>query len=459
MRISKNRGLAATAGIAAFALLLSACGGDSSETTSPTDTPDGESTEEPTEEPDGDAEPVTLTVSVFGDGGFEDKGDAARTDLFRAYEDAFPHVTIQETNLGDGTAGRDATLLALPQGNAADVVMLEEGWRAAIESEYVQYLADLGALGAAELEGNFVDWKWAQGVDSTGKIFALGTDIGPQGLIYNATLVEEAFGIDNRDDFAAKLGGDSATWDQFFEVGAEFVANSDAAWYGVPAFLWNSFVNQQPEGYYTNDGELNVEGNAVLEEFLGRLVQADKDGLSAKVSAWEWANEDFHGKFAVHVAPGWMLGSVAGPVADGGDHVWDFADVFPGGATNWGGSFFGVSESSQQKEEAFKLAAWLTAPEQQVVAFQNAGAFPSSPQAQADPGVVDAANPQYNDAPIGQILAGRSVGVVAQFKGPQDSVIQDNVFGDIVNRINAGEFADGGAAWSAALTKLAEELG
>ncbi|KAK1825972.1 hypothetical protein QBC39DRAFT_399467 [Podospora conica] len=43
---------------------------------------------------------------------------------------------------------------------------------------------------------------------------------------------------------------------------------------------------------------------------------------------------------------------------------WDLADVFPGGASNWGGAFVSVPETSEHKEEAAKLDG--SAPEQQV---------------------------------------------------------------------------------------------
>jgi DNA-binding Lrp family transcriptional regulator len=75
------------------------------------------------------------------------------------------------------------------------------------------------------------------------------------------------------------------------------------------------------------------------------------------------------------LAPGWMLGVIEGNSA--GVTGWDIADVFPGGAGNWGGSFLTVPAQSKHAEEAKKLAAWLTAPEQQIAAYKSKGTFPS----------------------------------------------------------------------------------
>ena len=74
---------------------------------------------------------------------------------------------------------------------------------------------------------------------------------------------------------------------------------------------------------------------------------------------------------------------------------------------------------------------------------------PSSSAGQAL--VADSTNPFFNDAPVGEIFTNRSQGVVAQVKGSEDSVIQDNVFGAVLDQISQGEITDGDAAWSAAI--------
>ncbi|MBL0951466.1 MAG: extracellular solute-binding protein, partial [Pseudomonas sp.] len=146
--------------------------------------------------------------------------------------------------------------------------------------------------------------------------------------------------------------------------------------------------------------------------------------------------------------------------AGGGDAStgWDFADVFPGGAANWGGAFLAVSETSEVKEEAAKLADWLTQPEQQIKQFEAAGTFPSTIAAQEELAANPTPNAFFNDAPVGSILAGRAEGVVAQFKGPDDSLIQENVFGPPLQLLDRGEL-DGEGAWAEALRLLNELVG
>jgi cellobiose transport system substrate-binding protein len=79
--------------------------------------------------------------------------------------------------------------------------------------------------------------------------------------------------------------------------------------------------------------------------------------------------------------------------------------------------------------------------------------FPSTLKAQ-EKLVADATpNVLFNNAPTGVILANRAKGVVAQFKGPDDSVIQENVFGPAMKMLDGGT-ADADKAWSEALALL-----
>ena len=116
------------------------------------------------------------------------------------------------------------------------------------------------------------------------------------------------------------------------------------------------------------------------------------------------------------LCPGWMLGVISGNAAD--TKGWDIANVFPGGGGNWGGSYLTVPAQGKNIEAAKKLAAWLTAPEQQLKAFTAAGTFPSQVDAYTSADLLDATNEYFNNAPTGAILIDRANAVtVAPYKG------------------------------------------
>ncbi|MFG6444432.1 ABC transporter substrate-binding protein [Microbacterium sp. P07] len=398
---------------------------------------------------DGD---VTLTVTTFGTFGYE--------DLYAEYEEANPGVTIEANNIDTGGNARTDAFTKIAAGSGlSDIVALEEGWLGAI-MEVSDQFADLRDYGIEDRKDDWVEWKYAQGTDPEGRVIGYGTDIGPEGLCYNKPAFEAAGLPTDRAEVAKLFEGD---WEEFFDVGRQYHEATGKAFYDHSGFVWNAMVNQLEEGYYTSESELNVEGNAELKERFELLGAATEDGLSAAQTAWDWnkGKSFLDGTFATFVCPGWMLGTMQGSIegAGGGpDNGWDFADAFPGGPANWGGAFLAVSESSEHKEAAAKLADWLTQPEQQVKQSAAANNFPSTVEAQETLAAEATPNEFFSDAPTGAILAERAKGVVAQFKGPDDSVIQENVFGPALKSLDLGEI-DTQGSWDKALGLLNELVG
>ena len=392
---------------------------------------------------------ITLSVTTFGTMGVDAN--------YEKYMEENPGITIEATNLEGGGAARDDAYAKIAAGTGlSDVVAIEEGWLGTIQ-EVSDSFVDLRDYGIEDVKDDWLDWKYKQGTDADGRVIGAGLDIGPQGICYRGDLFAAAGLPSERTEVAEYFGGADATWDRFYEVGNEYVAASGKAFYHSPRFFWNSFVNQQEEGYYKKDGEtLNIEGNDVLKNQLAAIVEAENDGLGAGLPGWDVGPEAKDDKFATYMCPSWMLGIVQGYYDEGTtDSGWDFADVLPGGSANWGGAFLGVSESSEHKEEAAKLALWLAAPAQQAASFELAGPFPSTVEGQAL--VADSTSAFFNNAPVGEIFAARSEGVIAQVKGPEDSNIQDNVFGPVFDRVSQGEITDGDTAWKEAL-KLLDQL-
>ena len=396
--------------------------------------------------------PITLTITTFGTMGL--------ADLYAQYEDDHPNITIEDTNIDTGgNALTDWKTKQAAGSGLPDIQAVEEGWLGLVLGVSDSFV-DLRDFGADDIKDRWVPWKVGQATDSDGRIIGYGTDIGPEGLCYNGALFEAAGLPGDREGVAELLGGANATWEKFFEVGKQYHAATGKPWYDQSGFVWNAMVNQQAEGYYTKSGELNVENNATLKGLWDQLADGAASGLSSNQSQWDWGGGKafIDGSFATFVCPGWMLGVVKGQVeAAGGDSSsgWDFADVFPGGAANWGGSFLTVPKTSKHQKAAAELAAWLTDVSQEVAAFQAAGAFPSVIAAQADSGVTGESDLTkfFNDAPIGQILGARAEGVVAQFKGPDDSIIQEQVFGPSIKLIDSGS-ASGDKAWDDAIALL-----
>ncbi|MGY6497755.1 MAG: ABC transporter substrate-binding protein, partial [Microcella sp.] len=340
----------AVAGAAAFALLAAGCASG---------TGTGTSTGEPAS-PDN---PITLTVATFNDFGYAD-------EMFRQYEADNPGITIVHNRAATSNEARDNFFTKLGAGSGlADVEAVEVDWFA----EMMQYSDRLADLSDPAVDGRWVDWKTAAATDAEGRLVAYGTDIGPEAVCYRADLFEAAGLPTDRDEVATLLEGD---WDRYFEVGQQYVDATGDAWFDSAGATYQGWINQVEFAYEEADGTVIATENAEVEAIYTSVLE-NSSTLSAKLGQWsdDWFAGLANGAFATMLCPGWMLGVISGnaPEVDG----WDVANVFPGGGGNWGGSYLTVPAQGQNIDEATKLAAWLTAPEQQLAAFANAGTFPS----------------------------------------------------------------------------------
>lgn len=387
--------VAAVAGAAAFALLAAGCApaGDDSGS---------------------DGGKVKLTVATFNEFGYE--------GLFEKYMEENPNVTVVAKKAATSNEARDNLTTRLAAGSGlADVEAIEVDWL----PELLQYSDQFVDLASDEVEGRWLDWKEAAAVDADGHLIAYGTDIGPEGICYRSDLFAAAGLPTDREAVAALLGN---TWESYYAAGDQFVAaGTNVPWFDSAGATWQGIVNQFDNAYEEADGTVIATENPEIKAGYTDLL-ARSSTLSAGLQQWsdDWTASFQNNGFATMLCPGWMLGSIEGN-ADGVTG-WDIADTFPGGGGNWGGSYLTVPTQSKHPEEAQKLAAWLTAPEQQLSAFASKGTFPSQVEALSSDELLSSTNEFFNNAPTGEILANRAAAVtVTPFKGVKYFAINDSL--------------------------------
>ncbi|MDG4794174.1 extracellular solute-binding protein [Micromonospora sp. WMMD1082] len=395
--------LAAVALAATGALLLtSGCGGD---------------------EAAGDGK-ITLTVDVFGQFGYE--------QLYQEYMDANPNVKIVERGTGgnlDEYSPRLTQWLAAGRG-AGDVVAIEEGLMVEYKANPDNFV-NLLDHGAAVLKGNFLEWKWEQGLTADGqKLIGLGTDVGGMAICYRTDLFEKA-GLPTDREEVSKLW---PTWEGYIATGNKFkAANTGASFLDAATNTFNTIVlqtagNAQGYHYYDTSENLVVDSNPAVKQAWDITMNIINAGLSGKYGSWseEWVSAFKQAKFATIACPAWMTGVIegnAGPEAAG---KWDIARV-PGNGGNWGGSHLAVPQQSKNQEEAVKLAKFLTSAEGHIGAFKAKGPLPSSPQALDDPAITEATNAYFSDAPVGKIFGEGAKTLKPVYMGPKNQAVRTEV--------------------------------
>jgi cellobiose transport system substrate-binding protein len=398
---ARRRRVAAAGAAFVVAAGLAACGNDDSADAS------------------GEGEDVTLRVNLFGRFGY--------ADLYQQFEDDHPGVTIVETAEGDlGQYNTQLTQRIAAGSGAGDVVAIEEGQVVSFLQNPANFV-NLQEFGAADNRDQWLEWKFDQATTADGEYtIGLGTDVGGLAMCYRPDLFEQAGLPTDREEVAALMG----TWEDYFATGEKFAAAMpDTAWYDSSGGVAQAMLNQVDNPFEADDDTIqadNPELKAVWEAVTGNV-----DTLSSRMAQWsdDWTASFQNDGFATMACPGWMLGIIEGNAE--GVEGWDIADVFPGGGGNWGGSYLTVPAQGDHTEEAKEVAAWLTAPEQQVVAFKDKKTFPSQVDAYSMPDVTDAVEPFFNEAPVGQILANRAAAVTVQpHKGPK--------YSDILQAFQAG---------------------
>ncbi|HZX05399.1 ABC transporter substrate-binding protein [Kribbella sp.] len=388
-----------------------------------------------------DAPKIELTVATFNEFGY--------ADLYAEYEAQHPNITIVEQHaktVDEHVRNLDANLAS--GAGLADIEAMEVSW-------IYKYLAkadkfvDLRKYGADDLKDRWLDWKLDGATTTDGRIIGYGTDIGPEAICYRRDLFAKA-GLPTDRAQVAKLFED---WPSYFATGRKFKQRvPGSAWYDSAVLTWEAMRNQLIQAYYSNEDRFLGAENPLLKRTWDQVVAGSKDGLSAGLPAWSdaWNSAFRTDKFATMACPGWLLGVIQDNAGSYGKGKWDVADVFPGGGGNWGGSYLTVPVQSPHPEEAAKLAAWLTAPEQQVKVFKKIGSFPSTLDAYDDPQVKSQVNAYFNNAPVGQIFVDRARSVILkQHKGPRDGEV-NQIFTAALARVDAGKQAPD-AAWKQAL--------
>jgi cellobiose transport system substrate-binding protein len=403
MGLFARRRMATVAVVAATALLTTAgCGGD---------------------EPAADG-PVTLTVDVFGQFGYE--------QLYQEYMASHPGVKIVERGTGgnlDEYSPKLTQWLAAGKG-AGDVVAIEEGLLVEYKAN-PQNFVNLLDHGAADLKGNFLEWKWNGGMTADGKqLIGLGTDVGGMAICYRTDLFAKA-GLPTERDAVSKLW---PTWQDYVKVGEKFkAANTGASFLDAATNTFNTILlqsagNAQGYSYYDTSDNLVVDSNPAVRQAYDTTMDIIDSGLSGKYGAWseEWVSAFKQAKFATIACPAWMTGVIegnAGPAAKG---KWDIAQV-PGNGGNWGGSYLAVPKQGKHQAEAIELAKFLTSAKGQIGAFKAKGPLPSSPQALDDPAIASATNPYFSAAPVGKIFAAGAKSLKPVYMGPKNQAVRTEV--------------------------------
>jgi cellobiose transport system substrate-binding protein len=400
MRAIMRRGLGTAMAVLLAGGLAAACGGN--------------------DKKDSGSGPVTLTVDVFGEVGYD--------QLYKQYEQSHPGVTIKQRKVSslDEYKPRIQQWMATNSG-AGDVVMLEEGILPLYMQQRAKFL-NLFDYGGKALQDKFLPWKWQMGLSPDGKqLVGLGTDVGPLAMCYRKDLFKKA-GLPTDRDAVGKLW---PTWDAFQQTGQKFQQKvSGSKWLDGPTGIFRATVLQNAgagPGYsfFDKDDNLVFDTNPAVKQAFDTALKFEESKLTSDMSIFTppWQTALKRDTFATVPCPSWMLGGIEQFSGSTGKGKWDVATT-PGGSGYWGGSWLAVPKQTKHAKQAAALAEFLTSPQGQAGAYKSANTFPSSPQAEQDPAVAGATSAYFNDAPVGKIFGDLVAAVKPVHLGPKNEDVR-----------------------------------
>ncbi|MFE7897503.1 extracellular solute-binding protein [Streptomyces sp. NPDC057424] len=388
-----------------------------------------------------------ITLGLFGSFGFEEAG------LYAEYEKLNPDIDVQQTVIERNENYYPPLVNHLTTNSGLqDIQGIEVGNINEVANNYADKLVDLSKYGK---ESDYLPWKWQQATTEGGETIGLGTDVGPMAICYRKDMFEAAGLPSDREEVGKLWAGD---WSKLVEVGKRYKAKApkDTTFLDSPGGLLNAIIGSEKERFYDSSGKVIYKSNPAIKSAFDLTAEAGEEGLVGNQTQFQpaWDTTIANSKFAAMSCPPWMLGYIESKSKPENAGKWDVAA--PPKAGNWGGSFLAVPKSGKNAEEAAKLAAWLTAPEQQAKLFSKRGSFPSAQAAYDLPLVQDAKNKMTGDAPIGKVFAPLAEESPIQVIGPKDQIIQQGLTDNGVILVTQGKSPE--EAWDNAVKTIDNNL-
>lgn len=332
---------------------------------------------------------------------------------------------------------------------------------------------------ANTIKPNFLGWRWAQGVAHNGAVIGIPTDVGGLEVLYRSDLMVKAGIVTSaqvkngtaRDVISKKW----PTWSKFLEVGKQYMSKLSAAdkkagkgFMDNSGAIFNAMMNQGSTKYYKDNGsdagtiyginpktkkkEPIYSWNPQVKLAWDTTIAALKANIGTRTAPYsaDWGVGMNTGKFAVLLAPAWMMDYVK-QQAPGTKGKWDIASL-PGGGGNIGGTQLGITSYSKNKQDSWDFLAWYLAPEQQLQVFRTYGLFPSTKVIYDDASVLNYKDPFFNNAPVGKIYTQGILKLKPIFEGELNPVI-DTAFGNGLGRVATGK-KTAAQSWTMTMAEL-----
>ncbi len=302
-------------------------------------------------------------------------------DTLKAVKEKFPDINFRQNVIGGDFKQKLTTTFS--SGSGLPDITGVKGEDIAFFRSKTDYFEDLNDLGAKDIKGDYLDWKWEQATAKDGKQLGVPIDIGPTALFYRIDVFEEA-GLPFEP---AELEAAIRTWDEFFEVGKELIANKPGTYLirNISGVFSTSY-RQSGKGFIDEEG-LFIGDQDHVREAWDLSVKAHQAGINAALDSntTDAAAAVNEGRLPADFGASWHLADmkVDAPETAGKWRVCKH----PGEAVNQGGSFLTIPKGAKDPEKSFEILSFILNAKNQAVEYTFSGNFPAATEAHSMPEV------------------------------------------------------------------------
>ncbi|MEZ5096886.1 MAG: extracellular solute-binding protein [Nocardioides sp.] len=365
-----RRALPALAGLAAFALILTACGNGSS---------DGD-TNNTDASPSSDAssvDPASLTADLtWWDTSDPTNEGPAFEKLIAKFNETYPNITINYQSVPFGDAQNKFKTAAASGTGAPDILRAEVAW--------VPEFASLGYLFALDgtplLDGNFLETPLSSNVYD-GQTYGVPQVTDTLGLMYNKKLFAKA-GIDTPPTTWAEVAADAKLLKKKAKVDGIYI---NSGGYFLLPFIYGEggdIVNTDEQKILINSAE-DVAGLSTAQGLVksGAAVKPDaNDSYGTMMTLFK------EGKVAMIINGPWEVANISGDPKFGGFENLGIAPVPAGsagaGAPVGGHNYVIWSGMDEAKSDAaIAFVEFMSSPESEAFVANELGLLPGNADA------------------------------------------------------------------------------
>ncbi|GAB7039470.1 MULTISPECIES: ABC transporter substrate-binding protein [Catenuloplanes] len=317
----------------------------------------------------GAADKTGETVLWYWPGGLSD------TVLADAVRHFAPRTALKPTLIEGDFRARLTEALAGPAEGVPSIAGIK-GEEIASFLPRADLFTDLHRVGADEVAGLYLPWKWQQASAPDNRLIGFPIDIGPTAMFYRADVFERAGLPVEPGEVTAQLG----SWNDYFEAGiaiaralpgVKLLRNAPELFTIVICQGTKRFIDES--NHFVGDGAHVRAAWDTAARLVGTGVSA---GIPVEDDA-AWKAGLRNGTLATELGAAWLGYDIKTAAPDAaGD--WRVASG-PAAGANYGGSFLSLPVNGRDPALAYEIVAWLLSPANQARAFTDAALFPAAP--------------------------------------------------------------------------------